>query len=268
MRKPLLHLNTVLGIGSVRGSGREREPPLPPASLLPRSGMGTGGGERRRFSLAQQRIPGETPGEQGRRERLKSCSRYSLGPLTNPRCPGPAERPRPARDGSQTPLSPRAVSQGLPKPPDSRPAPRSPLPPARPPGCPSQPPPWPRRHPTPSDTCAPGAERSGPRPCGRCPRRPPTAPWGGQGAGAALPARDRGTGDPPPRRAPTPRAPRPSRAPPRGEKGQLPAVAALRGEKGQPPAVAAPRVRGSKHGRGGGRGCFHPAPKSHLCSLN
>lgn len=194
--------------------------------------------------------PGAIPGTGWGRARSPAQTRAAS---ERPGCPGPAECPRPARDGSGTPAwrdpaPAQGCIRGAPLAPRPPPCPSQPLPPALPPGCPSQPPPWHRGHPTPSDTCAPGAGRGAePRDSGRCPRRPLPAPWRGEGVGAALTARD---GDPPPRRAPTARALGPS---------------AGRGA-GQLPAVTAPQLKDGERGWRG-RGCFHPAPKPLLCPL-
>lgn len=215
------------------------------------------------MSKSREEHSRESTGLAALRERLESCSRYSLGtrtkPRTNPGCPSPA------RDGSETPeWRDPALALGC-----VRGAPQAP----RQPPCPSQPP----------TSCSPSGvslaapamaaltshpvrhlrARGGAAEQSRAERSRGTAggvlaalpaPWRGQGAGTALPPRDRGSPTPP-HRAPTPRVPHPSPTPPRREQ---------RGSCRRPQLH---RVRGSRHGDRGGRGCFNPAPKCHLCPL-
>lgn len=211
---------------------------IPPPSVREAALQGTGDGKRGDFpwhrsgqwANPEKRIPGKAPGLRrcGKGSRAVPGTRWerARSPAQTRAAPAPPAMEAKRRSGG-TPLSPWAVSEGLPKPPDSRPAPRSPLPPARPPGCPSQPPPWQRWHPTPCDTCAPGAgrrsraERSGAE-GQRAVSSPPSQRPGGAKA-PALPSRP-GTGDPPPRPTEPPRPVSP--IPPRPLRGESSGAAA------------------------------------------
>lgn len=111
MRKPLLHLSTALGIGSVRGSGREREPPCLPHPSCLGPGWGQEVGSEGAFPWHSSAFQGKHPASRGGGKGSRAVPGTRWGPAQTRAAPAPPRAPDPpameAKRRSRPALCPR-----------------------------------------------------------------------------------------------------------------------------------------------------------------